>query len=247
MTTKAEDAAVPGPEEAIAIGLVKLAIEQGGRPGVAKLKALLAGKTLMVIGPPRSGKTTFLDYVRYGVFQHAQTTEPTFRPQKSRDFKLKVGEHQTLVVSIKTAVDIPGELNSQQLADEVFERRPHALIIMLDLSAPLDDPNDYRSSARWLRQFCAKAEQRALGMKAKKNRLRSVIVAMNKADLVNDATLLGNERAYREVMDQHWKLAGGLRASDPLFRKCIAVANKDGERWVNAILVDVAKKLSEAS
>jgi hypothetical protein len=83
-------------------------------------------------------------------------------------------------VSIKTAVDTPGELNPQQLADELFALRPHALVIMLDLSAPLDDPNNLHSSGLWLRRFCDRAEQRAMALKPKRNRLRSVVVAMNK-------------------------------------------------------------------
>jgi putative ribosome biogenesis GTPase RsgA len=245
-----QDPQVPtGIEEAaftkLALPAVKLAIEQGGRPGIAKLKAILAGKTLTVIGPPESGKTTFLDYVRYGVFQPAGPTEPTLAVQRSKDFKLKVGEHQTLVVSIKTAVDTPGEGNPHQLADAFFELRPHALVIMLDVSAPLDDPKNKFSSAPWLRNFCVQAEQRALGVKAKKIRLRSVVVALNKADLVSEQELKQCEKAYKQIMGQHWKIAAGPSGGIPAFRKCIAVANDEGTQWVDAILVHVAKKLSE--
>ena len=78
-----------------------------------------------------------------------------------------------------------------------------------------------------------------------KNRLRSVVVAMNKADLVDDARIKECEAAYKEIMDRHWKVAGGPLYGSPAFRRCVAVANEDGTRWVDAILVHVAKRLSE--
>jgi hypothetical protein len=227
-----------GTEVAIGAGLVKLAIEQGGRPGFAKLKALLVGKTVMVVGPTRSGKTTFMDYMCYEVFQQEQETSSTLHFKGSKDFRIKVGEHQALVVAVKTAVDSVGETHPRLIAEEVHRRRPHALIIMLDLSAPLDERYDIRSSASWLESFCTRAEQ--LGRKRRKTRLRSLIVAMNKADLVDDATVAAKEQRYRQIMRDHWKGDG-----DPLFRRCVCVLNKDHRMWINSILADVAKQTTE--
>jgi GTPase SAR1 family protein len=244
MVTRPEEGSVAGPEQAIAAGVIKLAIERGGRPGLRRLQTALTGRTVMVVGPPRAGKTTFLDYVRYGVFQHAQETAVTYRRNVAKNFTLAVGPQKALTVAIKSAEEIQGQTDPVRLAEEVFERRPHALVIVLDVSAPLDDPNDFRSSARWLREFCQRAEQEAHKHKAKRNRLRGVIVAMNKADLVDDEALSRAADTYREIMVQQWRAARGTRSADPLYRKCIAVETGDHTRWVDAILVDVTKVLA---
>jgi hypothetical protein len=234
---------VSGIEGAVAAGVVKLAIERGGRPGIDKALSLLRGKTLMVVGPPRSGKSTFLDYVRYGVFQHEQETQKTYRPQNVQDFRLAIGPDKALKVAIRKAIDIPGQWTPKDLAREVFDRRPHALIVMLDLSAPLDDPNDSRSAAIWLRDFCSEADIRAHATKAKKNRLRVFIVALNKADLVSEEILAQRQAAFEQIVDDRWRTARGQHHADPMFRRCVAVQNDDGTRWVDAILVDVAKAM----
>jgi signal recognition particle receptor subunit beta len=203
----------------------------------------LAGKTLMVVGPPRAGKSTFMDYLSYGIFQHEQETERTYEAKRARDFKLSLGRDRALSASIKTAVDMPGDPNPKLVVDEVFKRRPHGLIVMLDLTTPLDD-DDPRYSAAWLRRFCRAAEQRAFRMRPRRNRLRSIVVAMNKADKVDGVELQRRERVFRGIMEQDWLIAGGSHAIEPRFRPCIAVENDEKTRWVDAILVDVAKGLA---
>lgn len=239
----AESDPVSGIEGPIAGGLIKVAIDRAGRPGIAKLFSVLRGKTLMVIGPRASGKSTFLNYVRYGVFQHEQDAQSTYRPQNIQDFRLAIGQDKALTVSIRKAIDIPGQWNSKDLADDVFERRPHALVVMLDLSAPLEDPNDSRSTAIWLRQFCTEAEVRAHASKARKNRLRVIVVVLNKADLVSDEEFAEKRQVFEKIIDNGWKTARGQHHADPIFRRCVAVKNQDGTQWIDSILVDIGTGL----
>jgi signal recognition particle receptor subunit beta len=232
-----------GIETAIAGTIVKMAIERGAPAGIARLTSMFKGKTVMVVGPARSGKTTFVRYLQFGIFMHADETQPTYDPVESPRFNLRLGPNKTLEVSIKSAVDLPGQYPARRLADEAFDHRPHALVYVLDLTAPLEGEAD-RASGEWLKQFCERLDQRWQGQKPQRNRLRSVIVAMNKMDLVDAAVVTTNEKRYKEIMSQSFRAAKGPNTDDVVFRRSIMVENPDSTKWVDAILVDLASSLT---
>ena len=66
-------------------------IVEVAKPGVAKLRMFLAGKKVIVVGPPGAGKSTFMDYLHYGVFDPAQSPEVTVRPRAAKNFKFTLG------------------------------------------------------------------------------------------------------------------------------------------------------------
>jgi len=197
----------------------------------------------VIAGPPRAGKTTLVRYIQYGIFQHAEETQRTYDPIESQRFNLQLGADKKLEVSVKTAVDLPGQYGVP-LADAVFERRPHALVILLDVSRELDGDDDGGvPCAGWLTNFCIRFDQRWLADPGR-NRLRCVIVAMNKMDLVPADAMTTAERAYKQIMAQHWKASRGPHTDEPLFRPAVTVENPDGMKWVDSILVDLATSLT---
>ena len=227
---------------AAAGALVKVVLERGAPTGFGIISSLLHGKTIMVVGPSRSGKTTFISYFQFGIFQDTQETEKTYHPVESPRFNLRLGPNRTLDVTVKTVVDLPGQY--PDLSKEVFEHRPHALVIILDMSAPQSDPNDPRSSAIWLEEFCNKLDQRWHGQKAQRNRLRSVILAMNKIDLVDPQMVDDYEKEYRAIIKRSFRAARGPLLGDVHFKKSIMVENPNGTKLVDAILVDMAQSLT---
>ena len=228
-----------GIETAIAGTIIKVALERTAPAGLARIASIFKGKTVMVVGPARSGKTTFVRYLQFGIFQHADETQPTYDPVESPRFNLRLGVDRTLAVSIKTAVDLPGQLPASAVADEAFQHRPHALVIVLDLTAPLVGADD-RASGDWLEHFVDQLAERWQGQSPKRNRLRSMIVAMNKADRVDDAVMATNGERYREIVSRRLGPAKGPKMDDVLFKRSIMVENPEGTKWIDAILVDLA-------
>jgi len=220
--------------------VVKLAVERGAPAGLAIVRSWFTGKTLVVVGPPRAGKTTFVRYVQYGIFQHADKTPKTYDPTSSPRFNLRLGKDNNLEVLIKTAVDLPGHAAARTLADDVFKQRPHAIVIVLGLDNPLEGDE---GTAAWLREFCKQFDYRWLQAQDRRNRLRSIIIVMNKLDLVDAPQLEAHENRYREVMGDEWRSARGPQTDDPTFRRCVMVENPDGTKWVDAVLVDMATSL----
>jgi energy-coupling factor transporter ATP-binding protein EcfA2 len=226
-----------GAEIGAAATVAKVVIEKVGPAGVAFVKSLISGKIVMVVGPPRAGKSTFVDYMQFGIFQHEQETHKTYEPLRGPKFKLRVGATNSLEVLVKTTVDIPGQYNEVQLANEVYNQRPHALVIVLDLSAPLHGSD---GTADWLTAFCTRLDQCWQSAKQSRNRLRSVIVAMNKLDLVDRSVVVEGEKVFKDIVAQHFKAARGRNMDDVVFRATVMVDNPDGTKWVDAVLVDLA-------
>ncbi|MGH3157220.1 MAG: hypothetical protein ACRDNF_11675, partial [Streptosporangiaceae bacterium] len=229
------------------IALVKVVIERGAPAGLGVIRSWLHGQTIMVVGPTRAGKSTFVSYLRFGIFQEEDPEKDrTFKPIESPRFNLELGPNRNLEVQIKTAVDLPGSDTDQHL--QVFEHRPHALVIVLDMSAPLAAPNDIRSTTIWLEDFFRKLDQRWQGKKPSRNRLRSVIVVMNKIDLASKPQVDSYEKRYRAIVKDDFRAARGTRLSDVHFRRTIMVEdpvkNPGGTKSIDAILVDMAQSLT---
>lgn len=66
---------------------------------------------------------------------------------------------------------------------------------------------------------------------------------MNKADLVSPAELANKRATFEAIVDDRWRAARGQHHADPQYRPSIAVQNPEGTRWLDAILIDIAKGL----
>jgi GTPase Era involved in 16S rRNA processing len=195
------------------------------------------GKTIMVVGPPGSGKSTFLRYLQFGIFQHEQEHQTTRRPVESARFDLTLGSQQSLRVAIKKVVDIPGQ--EADPAEYIFGQRPHALAVVLNCGTIADQD----VSVAWLKDFVQRLDQYWQGQSAKKNRLRSMVVIMNKVDKLQDSTAVARERLLRKTIDTHFKAARGRGLTNVIFKRCVMVETKDGTKWIDAVLVDLASAM----
>lgn len=225
--------------------VIKLIIERGAPAGLGFIGSLLHGKTIMVVGPSGAGKSTFITYLRFGIFREEQPHYKTFKPIESPRLNLQLGPNRNLEIKVKTVVDLPGQATDQHV--QVFEHRPQALVVILDMSAPLDEPNDIRSTAIWLEDFFSKLDQKWQGQKSRRNRLRSVIVALNKLDRVDKQLVKNYEDRYRAIMKEHFKAARGPVLDDVHFMRTIMVEcpeNPNKTRSLDSILVDMAQSLT---
>ncbi|WP_405070345.1 hypothetical protein OG558_12360 [Kribbella sp. NBC_01510] len=222
---------------AVAGAVVKLVIDRGAPAGLRLVRSWLRGQTVLIVGPGASGKTTFLQYLQFGIFLHEQEHQKTYHALESPRFNLALGPNKNLNVSIKTAVDLPGQ--DADITDIVVAQRPHAMVVILDCASKAKR----EESAKWLTEFLQLLDQRWLGKSTKKNRLRTMIVVMNKIDKLSGAWDSKFERPYRQAFDLHFKAARGPLMPDIKFRQCVMVESSDGTKWVDAVLIDLATGL----
>lgn len=221
--------------ETAGITVAKLVIERAAPAGLARLLPYIRGKTIMIVGPSASGKTTFLNYLRAEVFLPVQPPESTLAPNETKPYEVHLGTNQTVTVTVKTTVDVPGQYTAIQLATEAFARRPHGLVVVLDLTNP--------DSSDWFEEFSTRLDQKWQGVRRRRNRLRAVVVAMNKADLIDDAAIAEQEAEYRRIAQRHWRSARGSTMDDIIFMRSIMVQTPAGTSLVDALVVKLVTAL----
>ena len=223
-----------------AIGL-KVAIDLVKRPamsGVARVHTWLTGHEVLVLGPARAGKTSFVDYLQYGVLEPEQETAKTLDLRKSATFRLKIGRDSSLELKVRRAVDVAGQVGPMEHAKIVEERKPHAVVVLLDLSAPVTH------SATWLTDFCKHLDERLRSNPGAKKRLKTIVFVANKQDaLTPDAAVKRIER-FRQIVKKHLVLAFSTKVDSIPIMPCILVQKDNAIGLADAITLRLAKALA---
>lgn len=174
-----------------------IAVVQRTAPtAVDLITSRIRGITLLLIGPSGSGKTAFFEYLNYGLLlpesEHMTTVTPT---SSTNPVSLTVGKNKLLKLRVKRSVDSAGQRGPVAHATLIDEKRPHAVLLILDSTAPV------AALKNWVSQFCESAESVFRRFPARKRKLRSFIVCLNKADK-NTSTqyLSARSRAIRACL-----------------------------------------------
>lgn len=219
-------------------------IQRVAPSGIALIKSWLKGKEVLVIGQARAGKTTFVDYLQYGLFEDEKVTDKSVDVTDSARFNVKMGRDSALELTVKTVVDVPGQIGAVAHADLAFRRRPHAIIIFTDLTSPLKGEPD-RASAAWIFEFCRRLEALWRTKKRRSNRIKSMLVVMNKADKVDAKQVESRRKEFRKILDSELREARGEMIEEVAITPCTMVTNPEGTKSVDSIIAHLAKALAK--
>src|SRR5207302_9070956 len=112
-------------------------LEKPFQAGLALIQTWLKGKTILVVGQSRAGKSTFIDYLQHGIFEDEQDTPRTVEKTKTSHFKVGLGKDKTLEMIVKTVEELPGQVGPTEHANTAFKERPDAIVLVTDLTTPL--------------------------------------------------------------------------------------------------------------
>jgi hypothetical protein len=144
--------------------------------------------TLLALGPPRAGKTTFLDYLRDRTLVIEGATAQTFKDKALHHVEIKI---ESATLSFRRPVDTPGMMQPR-LQIELFKKwKPDCLVVVLNAGPPFDGGG---SSVVWFQKFCEEFNSFAKARDSLEffKRLRSFHVLLNKWDLISkDSTKRG--------------------------------------------------------
>jgi GTPase SAR1 family protein len=211
--------------------------------GYELVKSWWTAKEFLVVGQARAGKTTFCDYLRLGFFDDAKRTEETPEIERSGRFNIELGRDKALKLVVSNAVDIPGQVGAVEHANLAFERNPHAIIVVLDLTTPLSGEPD-RASGDWLRRFCRRLEVKWRVNGKRKNKLQAMLVVMNKRDASNSEKAAQAEALFREILVAELRDARGKIDEEIPVLSAIMVTNADGTKMVDAVIRQLARSLT---
>jgi GTPase SAR1 family protein len=213
--------------------------------GYELIKYWWTAKEFLVVGQARAGKTTFIDYLKLGIFADARRTEETPEVERTGRFNIKLGREGILKLNVSNALDIPGQVGAVEHANLAFDRNPHAIIVILDLTTPLRGEPD-RASGDWLRRFCKRLEAQWRVNRRRRNKLAAMIVVMNKQDASTPAAASAAEAEYRKILDEELRDARGRISREIPIMPSIAVNTSYGTELIDAVIRQLAQSLKRA-
>ena len=204
------------------------------------IKSRTRGITLLLVGPSGSGKTTFFEYLHYGILspesQHLTTVETTW----SKPVSLPIGQNEHLKLHVRRTLDTPGQYGANAHANLIDEVRPHAVLLILDSTARVVDLRD------WTRDFCVHADRVFRRHPARKRKIRSLVVCLNKADKENGARYFPTRsHAVRAcLVDGLTPTLGAHRVQSIPILRCVSVlTSQHGSRFIDAAIAKLAMQV----
>jgi hypothetical protein len=212
---------------------------------LARVHTWVTGSEVLILGPARAGKSSFSEYIQYGLLEPEQETATTILPHQTASFRLAIGKNSSLEMKVKRAVDVAGEIGPIEHARLAEERRPQAIVVVLDASAPLKGKAK-NATAPWLTEFCKHLKQRVSENRKMKKRLRSLVFVANKCDKLANGSVEQRLAVYKQVIRAHMadEAFGPLRESEFVL-PCILVRNPRGTELADAVVSRIARSLSK--
>lgn len=242
-----EDSMLTGLEAKAAEKTTEIIIERLAPKITGYGKMLWSGKKFLILGPPRSGKTSFINFLEYDLFQPEKITSITFNVATGDDRVLKLGGNRSLTLRVRKPRDVPGQMPLQQI-QYVEEYKPHCIVVVLDATKFWGVPAS-ESSLQWLEEFC-----RHLDILLKKNKkvarkLKSMVVVMNKWDKItakdkeDDKTNRALFESYvRDILDKslnnEFYYKGGANVIDVM--PCALVKSLLGDGPAKEVIQSIA-------
>ena len=229
--------------DASAIG-IKVGLELLRRTaptGLAWLTTYTRGIELLIIGPGGAGKTSISDYLEFGILEEEGHHEKTLDIQKSTAFAISVGRDAALKLRIRRTVDVPGQTGPVEHANLIRERRPHAVLIVLD------GTHTCKQLAEWMDPFCERLDHLLREDKRVARKLRGIVVALNKRDRVRRTTDYdARKRQVRScLVNGLSEVLGRQFAKSISTLPTVAVQSKHGTTMLDALIRKIARQLAK--
>ena len=203
------------------------------------------GKKILIVGPGRSGKTSFKNYLSKGILLNETETSKTQLHAKTKGSIISVNKGM-VEIKIKLLTDSPGQIGPLIHADSVLNFKPHYLFVFLNCEEKTE-------SIKWFQDFaeCLYAKFRDYPDLA--DRLKSIFIILNKKDKLEGANKQEIDNAYNAFHDEiksialnEWK-HGYYKAGDgnkvPTLLPAICVRNNDALGLLEEIINTMASKI----
>jgi GTPase SAR1 family protein len=225
----------------ITVDLAVKALVSATPKGLEWVSQWAVARKLLVMGPQGSGKTCFVDYLRFGTLEPERPTAPTFdiqRIRKLQSLEFISSSKSKLKLQVKSVTDTPGHLPAEKQAILASDYAPHILLLITDLT--LSD------ILKWLKSFLKTYRSRLMRKKKARNRLECICVAMNKFDKETKTRTIMREKQFRNTVDRELN-----DVFDPSFINdipilpCVAVSTKLGTSQIDQVIFSIAKRVEK--
>ncbi len=222
----------------VSVGLEDQTPRRVAPRGLARLFTYATGKDILVVGPSGAGKTKFGEYLRCGILSQEGTREMTYHVTQSATFMIQIGEGG-FTLKVRRAVDTPGQTGPVDHASLVGQRKPHAVIVVLDCSK---EPS---TLLRWLHLFCDRLDTVLRKGSALQRRLDGMLVLLNKRDKVRKPKFNRLKRDVEDILSEHLSVSlGPERVRSIPVLECIAVETRRGSALIDNVISQLMERLA---
>lgn len=228
------------------LGVTSRMLVREGPKALSWAVTKFAGQKVLVLGPPGSAKTSFIEFLRWGshVKKDISIPQTTRTETAHRVFRVKVGAQSQLEFSVSSIIDTAGHDGPSAAAAELVRLKPSMVILMFSVSDPLkaQESGGY-SIESWLDFFCQKLadqDQRTVA-----SLLEKCFVVISKTDLRARSTVkkhkAGIKPKFREWLTNE-------RVSKAIVKMpildCSFLEGDVNEKTANSVVEEMAKALA---
>jgi hypothetical protein len=233
------------PLEPISIG-VEVGVElftKVAPTGFAWIATKAFGVTMLVIGERRSGKSSFVIYLEFGVLFPEGRKISTLKDRNTASFDLTVGREKSLRMRVRRATDAQGQLTVKDQIQRVTKGRPTVLMIFLDVSRDWTVPDDDYGST-YLKALLDELNTKSTRAKGVSARLRHLCIVLNKADLIDATEYQTKVEEVKGILQQFRSPYWGPGMDDIAIYRCIAVENAGAISALDAMIKSIMVSVS---
>lgn len=210
--------------------------------GLASITDFVAGKEILVLGPPRAGKSSFVQFVQHGILQPETSTPKTYEIDKTATFRISMGRNESLQLRLRRVVDVPGHIGSVAQAKLVAERKPQAVVVMLDVTGPHAGRHP-DATRNWVTSFFTRLEELMDRDSSVGKRLTALVVVLNKVDKADPSKFTSALSRLEKLVQRNCRHTQASVEHIPILPG-ILVANPEHSKLADSILVTLAKSLN---
>lgn len=143
---------------------------------------------------------------------------------------------------MRRAVDVPGHHLPAEQAQIFLERQPDAILLLTDLSKPLDVPGG-EGERTWFTDFCDHLSDAMVKHPEAADKLKCILVVLNKKDKSNPADIQAREAVFQDILDKNLKRGWGTRVQSIKMMPCVLVSNSENVAPVDGVIRALARCL----
>jgi GTPase SAR1 family protein len=155
------------------------AVTRGG-PNAVEWFSKFFWNRVVIVGQAEAGKTSFCRYFRHGLFT-SERMKRTRENIEATALRVSLGRNEELVLKIKSTIDTVGQLPPQMQAKLCAEKKPHVIIVVLDITRPWGGQSSEAVEA-YLDNFMSEFAVAFNRNKTIRNKLQAMIIVLNKKD-----------------------------------------------------------------
>jgi hypothetical protein len=184
------------------------------------MKGYLLGQNILILGTPIAGKTSFLNYLRYGTLPNtgAPPTK-TFVPYDSLPFaRNKQGAYD---INIKRGMDVPGDTDIKSQLERLTARKPEILLVFISIAPVANRKKPYQDNkhseniklwdaqSKWLLSFANELKSILVGDESLRRKLKAILFILNREDLLEPSTMAARHQQVSKALEIALKPALG--------------------------------------